>query len=191
MRVTVLFDLDAVPLPIEIPGDAGEARGGSVNLRANPAKVEEIEPAKHHRPLRNFLLAVNGSESMFSSVRCRTWLNAQSGGAEAVEFGSQVDLIFADRNHNFEGSSYATLTDGLRDLLNRESASDAVRAEFCVRRCTYPEENRAGFALLVFLYGSGASPEQAELRWSLGLAHLQQALLFLSRAMRHQQTQPN
>jgi hypothetical protein len=41
------------------------------------------------------------------------------------------------------------------------------------------------------LVGRGGTLEQAELRWGLGVAHLQQALLFLSRAVRQQKARAN
>jgi hypothetical protein len=41
------------------------------------------------------------------------------------------------------------------------------------------------------LAAKGNTPEQAVLRWGLGLAHLQQALLFTSRHLRQQIAQKN
>jgi hypothetical protein len=55
----------------------------------------------------------------------------------------------------------------------------------------FQESGRAGYALRFILTGYGGTPAQAELRWGLGVAHLQQALLFLSRAVRQQQAQAN
>jgi hypothetical protein len=44
----------------------------------------------------------------------------------------------------------------------------------------------SAFALFVELVSQGASTEQAELRWGLGVAHLQQAVLFSARLLRKQ-----
>ena len=46
-------------------------------------------------------------------------------------------------------------------------------------------------ALRLTLTGRGSTPQQAELRWGLGTAHLQQAMLYLSRALRQQQARAN
>jgi hypothetical protein len=46
-----------------------------------------------------------------------------------------------------------------------------------------------GLALRVDLEAVGDSNEQATLRWGLGLAHLQQALLFTSRHLRQKISQ--
>ncbi|MGC2231721.1 MAG: hypothetical protein WBA09_09455, partial [Candidatus Acidiferrum sp.] len=46
------------------------------------------------------------------------------------------------------------------------------------------QRKQKGLALWVRLSAKGDSPEQALLRWSLGLAHIQQALLFTSRHLR-------
>jgi hypothetical protein len=41
-----------------------------------------------------------------------------------------------------------------------------------------------GFCLRLLLFARGAAQDQAQLRWSLGLVRVQQALLFLARAIR-------
>ena len=61
------------------------------------------------------------------------------------------------------------------------------------RLCLISEKRDAGvqgiFALKIELEAVGDSGEQAALRWGLGLAHLQQALLFTSRYLRQQISQ--
>ncbi|MBI1749166.1 MAG: hypothetical protein HY234_02695 [Acidobacteria bacterium] len=190
MRVKLRLELDKEPAVLEVAGDGG-ASGGYLSLRENPAAIEQIEPARLYRPLRGLLVALNSAESVLASVACRTWAKEEPGAAEAAEFGSRVDVIFSAQRHNFERSSYESLAGGLRELLERESGADTLAAEVCVLRCTYRTSGRTGYALRLVLTGSGGTPEQAELRWGLGIAHLQQALLFLSRAVRQQQAQAN
>ena len=190
MRVKLRLEFDSEPVGLEIPGDGGEP-GGYVNLRENPGAIEQIELARLHRPLRGLLVALNSVESEFASVACRTWTKEEPGAAEAAEFGSRVDVIFSGQKHNFERSAYVSLAEGLRELLEREAAGDTLQAELCVLRCTLQESRRAGYALRLMLIARGGTPRQAELRWGLGVAHLQQALLFLSRAVRQQQARAN
>jgi hypothetical protein len=45
-------------------------------------------------------------------------------------------------------------------------------------------DGRRGFCLRLLLFSRAAAQEQAKLRWSLGVARVQQALLFLARALR-------
>jgi hypothetical protein len=190
MRVKLQLEFDAGPAGLEIPGDGAEP-GGYVDLRENPAAIEQIELARLYRPLRGLLVAVNSEESVLASVACRTWAKEEPGATEAAEFGSRVDVIFSGQMHNFERSSYESLAGGLRELLEQESGADTLEAELCVLRCTYRALRRAGYALRLMLIGRGGTPAQAELRWGLGVAHLQQALLFLSRAVRQQKARAN
>ncbi|MCL4522328.1 MAG: hypothetical protein M1453_14730 [Acidobacteria bacterium] len=177
------LELDAEAAGLKIPA-------GVLDLRANPGAIEQIEPARRHKPLRGLLVALNSAESVFASVACKTWTTEKSG-AESAEFGSRVDICFSVQQHNFERSNYESLGTGLRELLEREGGGDALEAEVCVLRCTYQESHGEGFALRLILTGRGETPAQAELRWGLGVAHLQQALLYLSRAVRQQQAQAN
>jgi hypothetical protein len=190
MRVKLRLELDPEPVGLEIHGDGGEP-GGRVDLRENPAAMEQIEPARLHRPLRGLLAALNSAESEFASAACRTWTKEDPGAVEASEFGSRVDVIFAAHGHNFERSIFVSLVEGLRELLERESGADTLAAEVSVLRCTYPESSSKGYALRLVLTGRGGTPTQAELRWGLGIAHVQQALLFLSRAVRQQKARAN
>ena len=63
-------------------------------------------------------------------------------------------------------------------------APDALRVALRARACHFRAPSRWGFCLAVFLYARGATPEQAEVRWGLGLVRIQQALLFTSRILR-------
>jgi non-ribosomal peptide synthetase component F len=189
MRVKLRLEFDAEPAGLEIP--EGGQPGGYVNLRENPAAIEQIEPARLHRPLRGMLMALNSAESEFASVACRTWTKENPAAAEASEFGSSVDVIFSWQKHNFERSTYVSLAEGLRELLERESGADTLAAEVSVLRCEYQGSRSQGYALRLMLVGRGGTLEQAELRWGLGVAHLQQALLFLSRAVKQQKARAN
>ena len=189
MRVKLRLEFDAGPAGLEIP--EVEQPGGYVDLRENPSAIEQIEPARLHRPLRGLLVALNSAESVFASAACRTWAKEDPGSAEASEFGSRVDVIFSGQKHNFERSTYVSLAEGLRELLERESGADTLAAEVSVLRCAYQGSRSQGYALRLILMGCGETPAQAELRWGLGVAHLQQALLFLSRAVRQQQARAN
>jgi hypothetical protein len=189
MRVKLRLEFDAEPVGLKIP--EGGQPGGYVNLRENPWAIEQIEPARLHRPLRGMLMALNSAESEFASVACRTWTKENPAAPEASEFGSRVDVIFSAPGHNFERSTYVSLAEGLRELLERESGADTLVAEVSVLRCEYQGSRSQGYALRLMLVGRGGTLEQAELRWGLGVAHLQQALLFLSRAVRQQKARSN
>lgn len=188
MRVQVTFESAAADEPLEIPWESPDPETRYFDLREDPRAIARIEEARQHPPLRNFLVAVNSDDSVFSTARCKTWLEQGTAapGAEAGEFASHIDLVFVPERFNFERSRYDSLSQRLEELLTRETAPDALRSELCVRPCRFGVPGRLGFCLRILLRARGATPEQAELRWGLGLARIQQALLFLSRLIRQQ-----
>jgi hypothetical protein len=77
------------------------------------------------------------------------------------------------------------LSSGLKELLERDTG-EALRATLRISSCEFAADKRKGFCLEVRLIAEGSSAQQAESRRGLGLARVQQALLFRSRAMKQQ-----
>jgi len=188
MRVQVAFESAAAGETLKIPWESPDPEVGYFDLREDPLGVARIEPARKHAPLRNFLVAVNSDDSVFSTARCKTWLQqaASASGSEACEFASRIDLVYAPETFNFERGRYDSLTQRLAELLSRDAAPDALHSELRVHPCRFGVAGRNGFCLQILLRARGGTPEQAELRWGLGLARIQQALLFVSRVVRQQ-----
>ncbi len=188
MRIQVVFEPAPTGELPEIPWESADPEVRYFDLRESPRAIAHIEAARRHPPLRNFLVAVNSDDSVFSTVRCKAWLEqaAAASGAEACEFISHVDLVFAPEPFNFERSRYHSLAPRLEELLSREPSPDALHLELHVRPCRFRATGRPGFYLRILLSARGATSQQAELRWGLGLARVQQALLFLSRIIRQQ-----
>ena len=92
-------------------------------------------------------------------------------------------IVFVDPSFNSERKIYADLASGLKELLERDSA-DTVRLVLRISACDFTAQNQVGFCLSIRLVAEGTSAQQAELRWGLGLARVQQALLFRSRALK-------
>ncbi len=182
MRVEIIDDTEGRGPAASFP--PGE---NYVDLRENPHAVELIAPARQYLPLRSFLTAVNSAESSFTSASASTQADspASVSAGDAYEFASQARLVFAEPSLNFERDRYVDLTAGLKDLLERDSG-DAIRAVLRIGTCDFPAKNRRGFCLSIRLVAQGVSAEQAEMRCGLGLARLQQALLFRARALRQQ-----
>lgn len=192
MRVEVVFEPEEASDRLEIPWESTDPENRCFNLRKNPGALERIEAGRRHRPLRGFLAAVNSADSLFSTARCKAWLRREPHGsgpasdADPCEFTSQVDLVFASETFNLERPHYDALARQLQELLTRDAASDVLRTELRVRPGRFRALGRPGFYLRILLSARGATPEQAELRWGLGLARIQQALLFSSRILRQQ-----
>ena len=180
MRVEIVEETGSqAPVPMFPP------ENDHLDLRANPQAVEQIAAARKYLPLRNFLSSLNGEESVFATASAST--KSDSPAAVCVglahEFASQTTIVFAEPSLNWDREHYADLAAGLQKLLERD-ASDAVHAVLRISPCDFAQETRRGFCLSIRLVAGGESAEQAELRWGLGLARLQQALLFRSRVLK-------
>lgn len=195
MRVEVASEPEESSDQLEIPWESTDPENCYLDLRENSGGLDRLEAAQRHRPLKSFLAAVNSADSFFSTVRCKAWLREDDPASGAIssadpcEFASRVDLVFASEPLNLERSHYEGLTRHLQELLTRDAAPDVLRAELRVCPCRFRALGRSGFYLRILLYARGATPEQAELRWGLGLARIQQALLFSSRVLRQQHGQ--
>jgi hypothetical protein len=158
-----------------------------VDLRQNSHGVERIAAARAYLPLRSFLSAVNSPESVFASataaIQCKS--AAADDSDEIYEFSSWTSLVFTVPSLNFDRSHYIELAEGLKELLERDS-EDSMRGVLRVSPCYFPEQSRRGFCLGIQLVARGDSAKQAELRWGLGLARVQQALLFRARTLGQQ-----
>ena len=94
-------------------------------------------------------------------------------------------MIFTRDEFNFTQERYEDAVRRLVELWMKDFASaDTLTVRLEMVPCRYAAQDRVGIALRVMLAARGATPEQAETRWGLGLARVQQALLFVSRAMR-------
>ncbi|HEX9759909.1 MAG TPA: hypothetical protein VGA40_03275 [Candidatus Acidoferrales bacterium] len=182
MRVDYAVELDDAAA-YEVPWRNAATGNAYLDLRATPRSVEQIEPARTRQPLRGFLTAVNSADSVFATLACR----ADNDSADPGVFHSEVALMFAvpEAEFNYTRQVYEDLSGELLALLMRDAGADTVGVLLSVRRCRYLQENRAGFCLVVHLEAQGESSGQAELRWGLALARIQQALLYASRVIRH------
>jgi len=175
MQVAVSFDSSEA---INIAGP------DHYDLRADPRELDRIEPARRLVALRSFLLGVNVGDSPFATVGCKVWKETAGEAAENHVCASRVDLIFLRESANFGRGPYEDLARRLAELLEREPG-ETVRAELRQIPARFPVDNR-GYCLRLILYARGATPEQAEVRLGLGLARVQQALMFVARVLRQQ-----
>jgi hypothetical protein len=93
-----------------------------------------------------------------------------------------ADFVLSFRDHSFEGSRqlHLSLVEKLVELLQGAGSAETLAARLCLTK------RGAGMTLQMRLEARGNSSEQARLRWALGVAHVQQALLFTSRYLRQQ-----
>jgi len=172
---------------VEISEEASPSRSvrdeDHYNLSIDAGAMEKIAPARIHAPLRNLLTHLNAKDSLFSTFASKVWNTSDGDGNEASVFGSRVDVIFLREDANFGIGPHEELAKRLSELLAREPGS-ALRVGLQVLGAQFG--GNQGFCLRISLEARGATPEQAQLRWGLGLARVQQALLFVARGLRHE-----
>jgi hypothetical protein len=182
MRVEAANLLSEKAAGIEFPWkDAG---GEYLDLRENPAAITQICAARENPPFARVLLELNEEGSLFRTIRVKVWhaMTGQSGGEEL--FHSRIVLIFAHDPFNFVPERFEDIVRRLIELWMKDASADTLAAKLEILPCNYKVTGRNGAALRISLTARGANVDQARTRWGIGLIRLQQALLFVSRAMR-------
>jgi hypothetical protein len=166
MRVAVIMD-PALSFP--------------VNEQENTSSVEgSAETAGQHPALRSLLANLNGAGSPFATFRCKTWSAQEEGDTPSWVFASTVGIIFQREADNSAMKSFIGVAHRLVELLYTEA--EFLSAEILICRAAFSGE-RPSYGLQLSLQAKGTSPSQAQMRWGLGLAHVQQALLFAAREL--------
>jgi hypothetical protein len=156
-----------------------------LDLREDPGTIARIDCARQYPNLRALLLNLNADESPFTTFGCKVWASTEASGATPNEFVSRIALVFSQGTGEPDELQYADFARRLAELLESEPG-DALRAELQISPAKL-SGGRQGFCLRLFLFARGAGEKQAQLRWNLGLVRMQQALLFLARAIRQNQ----
>jgi len=169
---------------VAITNDKQEIGGvsGSVDLRENPRAIAHIDVARQHPALGGLLLNLNSEESPFSTLGCKVWSSIETAEMEPDVFSSRVDLVVREETGLSGQSQYEDLARRLAELLEREPG-DSLRVELHIAPTGFADV-RQRYRLRLVLCASGKGEQQARWRWTLGIARMQQALLFLGRAIR-------
>ena len=146
---------------------------------------EAIEDSAVKLARQNFQSAFRSEDSLVDSQEIGMGPVVTVGGGHTTCTGDFL-LTFRDEALRRNRGSYFQLIQKLIELLKDAGSPDAQRASLCLFSEGEGETRRAAGGLKIRLEASGDTREQAALRWGLGLAHLQQALLFTSRYLRQQ-----
>lgn len=153
-------------------------------------KTEAAENASVKLALQSFQGAMQGEESIFDSRQEEKWQVTRAEDGREMCSG-RFFLSFRGKETGSDRGLYFQLIQKLIELLKNAGSPEVLAA----RLCLISEKRDAGvqgvYALKIELEAAGDSSEQASLRWGLGVAHLQQALLFTSRYLRQQISQKN
>jgi hypothetical protein len=183
MRVEAANLLSDKTARIEFPWK--DASGGEyLDLHENPGAIMQIAAARENPPFARVLLELNEEGSLFRTVRAKVWPTPadQPGGEDS--FHSTIVLIFAHDPFNAMPERFEEVVRRLVELWMKDASADTLAARLEILPCVYKDSGRNGAALRITLTARAAIADQARTRWGLGLVRLQQALLFVSRAMK-------
>ncbi len=147
-----------------------------------------VEDAGTERALRSFFAAIESDDSLFTCEAPR--IRVGDGLAASIPGGALCsgDFVLRFRGESLGGNRrlHFSLVEKLVELLKADGSAEWLVARVCLTSDSGAEAKLPGFALRLRLEAQGSSSEQAALRWGLGVAHVQQALLFTSRYLRQQ-----
>ncbi|HKW56035.1 MAG TPA: hypothetical protein VJN42_01645 [Candidatus Acidoferrum sp.] len=138
--------------------------------------------------IKNFIAAMESDDCLLQLQAPLEGPSAQVAEGGGFYIG-EMTLAFRDEEHGKQRQLYFLLVERLIELLREAGSAETLAATLCLTSGKRERPGRDGVVLWVRLSAKGDSPEQAALRWGLGLTHLQQALLFTSRHLRMQMSQ--
>jgi hypothetical protein len=148
--------------------------------------------------IKNFLLAIESDDSLFGVAQPLAGSSPSESTGNHV-FSGDIVLEFREAENSRNRSLHFLLMEKLIELLKEAGSQETLEAMLCLTPGSISvsgsgrEERpiQKQFAIWIRLAAKGDSAEQAVLRWGLGLAHIQQALLFTSRHLRLHLAQTN
>jgi len=167
---------------------------GEIPKRAGVPSVEGGN-AGADLAIKSFLAAIDSDDSLFCIAQPLVGPSADEPAGGGVYFGDIV-IEFRQDELKSQRKVHFALIEKLIELLKEAGSSESLQTTLCLGSRSvlvsaspdtpgrHAVPNQKGLALWMRLASKGVSPEQAVLRWGLGLAHLQQALLFTSRHLR-------
>jgi hypothetical protein len=135
--------------------------------------------------LQNFKSALQGDDSLLDSRALGNWQVKRVGEARASCAGG-FELILRSKDAGSNRGIHFQLMQKLIELLKDAGSPEIFAVKLCLISEARDEAGQEDRVLRMELESVGDSNEQAALRWGLGLAHVQQALLFTSRYLRQQ-----
>jgi hypothetical protein len=142
------------------------------------------EPCEKAREvLANFRAAVSGKDSFFWLQDSVAGFPGQPDEVHGAYVGQFV-IAFRRLDLSSDRNLYFLLLQTLQELLKEIISSDALFATMCLTAPATEKAHARDAYLVLQLEAIGSTPEQAEVRWSLGLVQLQEALLTAARLLR-------
>src|ERR1700682_1058419 len=126
--------------------------------------------------LLNFRSAIQSDESLFGGQKAEPVPVVIAETGRSTCSGDFI-LNFRGQDLSRDRGVHYHLIQKLIELLKHAGSQDLLATRLCLISEKQSEASECVFALRIQLEAAGESSEQAALRWGLGLAQLQQALL--------------
>ncbi len=183
MQVDYSIELGSEDPALEFPWASDDGRVRFYDLKQHPDLVLNIEEAREHPELSEFLSRINAASSPLQTAKCDAWFTQELSPEEEIfgascKFVCYVDLLFTAGGFQTSLEKHETLARDLYHLLQR-APEMAAGCEFAVRRCYYhrEEDTIEGFYITAYVTGYGDSEEEARQRWTIALKLVQHALV--------------
>lgn len=173
---------------LDFPWTDASGKLAYVDLKRHPELLAQVEEAKQHPELAEFLRCVNSKRSAVESAKCDVWATTELTPEEEIfgashKFTSYVDLVLSDTAPRLSFPEHERFAKRLAALLGRAPEMSAS-TEVCVRRCFFGEgtETHEGFYFTVYVNGYGNDEAAARRGWAIALQLVENAVLQLSGA---------
>ncbi|HEV3038310.1 MAG TPA: hypothetical protein VHA33_11085 [Candidatus Angelobacter sp.] len=181
MQVDYSIELGPDDPTLEFPWASDDGAVRYYDLKQHPEMVLNIEEARDHQELSEFLSRINAASSPLQTAKCDVWFTQEILPEEEIfgascKFACYVDLLFTSGELQTSFEKHEALARDLYNLLQR-APEMAAAMEFTVRRCHYHAGSVDGFCITAYIYGYGDSEEEAAQRWAIALKLLQHALV--------------
>jgi hypothetical protein len=145
--------------------------------------------------IKSFLAAIESDDSLFCVAQPLSGPSVDPTLSGRV-YSGEIVLAFREAENSRNRSLHFLLMEKLIELLKEAGSQETLESTLCLTSGSISASSSTGssgsrekanqkdFAMWIRLTAKGDATEQAVLRWSLGLAHIQQALLFTSRHLR-------
>jgi hypothetical protein len=135
-----------------------------------------LEKVGESQALADFRAVLGARDSFFRLQDSVAGFLGHSGDVHGAYVGQFV-IVFRRLDLSSNLKLYSILLQTLQELLKKVTSSDALFLTMCLLAPMAEEVRTSEPSIVLRLEAIGSAPEQAELRWSLGLAHIQEALL--------------
>jgi hypothetical protein len=171
---------------LEIPWASEDGALRYVDLKQNPARIADLDEARHFPDLADFLRITNSPSSAFQTAKCDAGFTQELTVEDepfgtSGKFGSYVDVLLASPVARLSLEQNEACVRSLVRFLQRAPEMPAS-AEFLVRRCFFADDqtDRDGFYVTCYVFGYSDDEEEARKHWGIALRLLGSALVQIS-----------